>query len=86
MRELNAEFLVLRVQEVGYAADGGDLRIGPETGVFRGNAAVGEDGGGFDDGEGGAAVGEGGEVDEVEVGEVAVGGGVGAHWGDPWVC
>ena len=76
------------MQEVGYAADGRDLRIGPETGVFRGDAAVGEDGGGFDDGEGGAAVGEGGEVDEVEVGEVAVGGGVGAtttveEWTDP---
>ena len=55
------------MQEIGYALDRSDLRVLPETSVFGTDAPVGENGRGFDDGEGGAAVGERGEVDEVEV-------------------
>jgi hypothetical protein len=56
VRELDTEFLVLAVQEVGDSFYGRDLGVSPETGVFWCYAAVREDGGGFDDCEGGAAV------------------------------
>ena len=56
MRELDPEFLVLAMQEVGDSFYGRDLGVGPETGVFWCYAAVGEDGGGFDDCKGRAAV------------------------------
>jgi hypothetical protein len=59
VRELDSEFLVLAVQEVGDSSYGRDLGVGPETGVFWCYAAVGKDGCGFDDCEGGAAVGKG---------------------------
>ncbi len=56
MRELDSEFLVLAVEEVGDSFYGRDLRVAPKTGVFWGYAAVGENGGRFDYCEGGAAV------------------------------
>jgi hypothetical protein len=58
VRELDSEFLVLAVQEVGDSFYGRDLGVAPETRVFGCYAAVGEDGGGFDYCEGGAAVGK----------------------------
>ena len=58
MCELDAEFLVLAVEEVGDSFYGRDLGGGPETGIFWGYAAVGEDGGDFDYCERGAAVGK----------------------------
>lgn len=55
------------VEKVGDATERCDLGVGPETAVFGADSAVGDDGGGFDYCEGGAAVGKGGEVDKVEV-------------------
>lgn len=60
------------MEEVGDSAGGSDLRVGPQTSVFWGDASVGQDRGGFDYYEGGPAIGECGEMDEVEVGEAAV--------------
>ena len=83
MCELDPDFLVLGMQEVGDTLYGGDLRVSPQSGVLGSDAPVGEDGAGFDNCQGGAAVGEGGEVHEVEVGEVSVVCTVRAHRGDP---
>lgn len=82
VRQLDAGVLALRVDEVDDALHGRDLRVVPEADVARGDAAVGEDRGRFEDGEGGAAEGEGAEVDEVEVGHEAVQGRVHAHGRD----
>ena len=84
MRELDAQFLVLRVQVRGEPAHRRDLRVLPETGALGRDAAVGQDGRGLDDREGCPAVREGAEVHEVEIGEVAVICGVGAHGCHPW--
>lgn len=67
MSELEAEFLALRVYEVCDTSQRGDLGVAPETAVFGGYATGGEDGGGFDDCEGGAAEGEGAEMDQMVV-------------------
>lgn len=80
--ELDPYFLSLGVDEICHALDGGNLGVLPEARVFRGDAAVGGHGGGFDDGEGGAVEGVLPQVDKVEVGQVAVGGRVHAHGGD----
>ena len=77
--ELDAGLLALRVDVVDDALEGRDLRVLPETGVLGRDAAIGENGGGLEDGERDAALGEGAEVHEVPVVHVAVVGGVGAH-------
>ena len=77
--ELDAGLLALRVDVVDDALEGRDLGILPETGVLGRDAAVGENGGGLEDGERDATEGEGAQVNKVPVGHVAVIGGVGAH-------
>lgn len=83
MGQLDPYFLTLAMHKLGDALDGRDLAVLPETGVFRGDAAVGQNGGGFDYGEGGAAVGKRGEVCKVEVRKVPVRRGIHAHWCNP---
>lgn len=72
MRELNAEFLALTVHKVSDEPDRCNVTVAPDARAFRRDAAFRPDGGGFDDGERGAAIGEGGKVGEVEGSEVPV--------------
>ena len=53
--ELDANLLALGVGEGGDLGPGGGLLVCPDPGVFRGDAAFGDDSAGFDDGEARAA-------------------------------
>jgi hypothetical protein len=54
--ELNHYFLALRVRELADLRQGGDLAVFPEPDIFRGDAALGGYGGGFDARDGGASL------------------------------
>ena len=55
-----------------------------ETGVFRCDSSIGEDGGSFDDRQRGASVGECREMNEMEVRKMAIVCGIHAHRCNPW--
>lgn len=80
--QLDADLLALRVNEIDDALERGDLAVLPQAAVLGRDAAVGGDGGGLDDGQGGAAQGEGPQVHQVPVRQVAVVGRVHAHRAD----
>ncbi|RUP47726.1 hypothetical protein BC936DRAFT_145402 [Jimgerdemannia flammicorona] len=80
--ELDAEDAALRVNEVGDATDGVDLRVFPKARILRGDTALGFDSGGLHTDKTSTLEGEGAKVGKVEVVEVAVVRAVHAHGGD----
>lgn len=82
MRKLNSDFLPLGVRELNRSLKRLDLGILPQPAVFRGDPALGDDGGGFDHCQPRAALQDAAQVREVPRGVVAVFGRVLAEGGE----